>query len=234
MVDEHDKQQRVSQMLEEAGEPDSLYLEKLQDIFCSTSYSGVPYEPTMIHGLVYLGTQANAENLDSLRRHKIKHVLNCAGVPESLYHARAARYKNTDISYSELPIDDGELDSIIGFFGQANNCIDKARMQGERILIHCTGVSRSGAIAMGYLISAGKKLLDAAKDLKKERRVVLCHDGFMEEIVAYARAQGMLDISPYDMDVPRYGRAMDVQRLKYAHLPDYLVKYGDKWNTVYS
>ena len=67
-------------MLEEAGASDGVYLEKLQNIFSGSLYVGVPYEPTHILGNVYLGTQANAENLDTLKRFKIKYVLNCAGM----------------------------------------------------------------------------------------------------------------------------------------------------------
>ena len=39
-------------------------------------------------------------------------------------------------------------------------------------------------------------MLQAAKALKEDRRVALCHEGFMEQLVQYARAQGMLDPCP--------------------------------------
>lgn len=231
----YDALQPVREIMSTPGdmEPDSVYVEKLRNIFSGSMYVGVPYEPTMITGLVYLGTQANAENLDCLKRLKIKHVLNCAGLPESLYHSRAARYKGSGVQYTELPIDDSEWFNIMGFFGHATGCIENALLKQERILIHCTGVSRSGAIAMAYLLKSGKRLLDAATDLKKLRRVALCNEGFMVQLVSYARARGMLDPAPHDVKAPAYGRAIDAQRIKYAHLPDYLYTYGDKISSVY-
>ena len=69
----------VRDTLLEDFDPDETYLNKMQNLFSTSMYYGVPPTPTMIAPNVFLGTQSNGENLDILKRMKITHVLNCAG-----------------------------------------------------------------------------------------------------------------------------------------------------------
>lgn len=199
---------------------DEVYLKKMENILAGTQFIGVPPEPTLIFNNVYLGTQVQAENLDLLRRLKIKFVFNCAGLPESnqLRASRAARYKGTGIEYGEIPADDVEGYPIIRDFGSAHAFIESAHYKG-RVLIHCTGVSRSGAIALGFLIRMGRRLLEATQDLKNSRRVVICNFSFMKQIVEFARIQGMLDPEPENVRAPNYYRRLNRRRINSAHLP---------------
>ena len=146
-------------------------------------------------------------------------MLNCAGLPSSLKHARASRYEGTNIIYEELPIDDDEGFQIKNYFGMAHTFLDRARLGGGRVLVHCTGVSRCGAIVISYLVRNGRRLLEATKDVKRERRCVLCNTSFMKQLVSHARQHGMLDPEPGDVRAPKYGRELDKRRIWSAHLP---------------
>ena len=200
--------------------PDEVYIRKMENILSGTQFIGVPDQPTHIFHNVYLGTQAQAENLDLLRRLRIKFIFNCAGVPESreLRAVRAARYKNTGISYDEIPADDIEGYPISRHFGRAHTFIQAGYLQG-RVLIHCSGVSRSGTIALSFMVRMGRRLLVATQDLKNARRVVICNFSFIKQLVEFARIQGMLDPDPKSIRDPEYGRMLDRRRIMSAHLP---------------
>ena len=58
------------------------------------------------------------------------------------------------------------------------------------------GVSRSGALMLGYMLHRGMFLLEAARTLKDARSVVLSNVHFMRQLVEYARENGVLDPKP--------------------------------------
>lgn len=219
---DHERYEPLREALMETGESDEYYVNKMQDLFSTSLYYGVPPTPTMIAPNVFLGTQANGENLDLLKRMKITHVLYCAGLPTSLRHARGRRFEGTNITYDELAMDDNEDFNVTGFFGHAHAFIEAGRMRRGKVLIHCTGVSRSGVVALAYLIRTGKKLLASCQVLKEDRRVVLCNFGFMKQLVQYARGVNALDPEPQRMRIAEYGRKLDRARILQAHMPDYL------------
>ena len=71
-------------MLASDGEDEiDMFTQKMEDLLSSSQYIGVPPDPTNVLGHVYIGTQANAENFDLLKRWRITHVLNCAGTASS-------------------------------------------------------------------------------------------------------------------------------------------------------
>lgn len=203
---------------------DSVYLEKLENMFSASTLLGVPGEPTMIASYVYLGTQFQGENIALLKRMRFKNVLNCAGTPDgdSPRRLRAARYKDTGINYEELPLDDKDYTEITGYFGQASSFIESCRSRCENVLIFCSGVSRSGAIALGYLLKSGQTLLKAAQALKEDRRLVCCNSGFLRQLVSYARVLGRLDMEPDACWAPKYMRKLDRFRIRNSFEPDYL------------
>jgi len=198
--------------------PDDVYVDKMENIL-SAHGIGVPPEPSCISKNVFVGTSAQMENLDLLKRLKITHILNVAGLPLGLRAKRTRLYQGTPIHYEEFPIDDREGFEIWPFFSTAYTYINTARYNGGRVMICDSGVSRSGAIAISFLIRDGLKLLDATQHLKNLRRVTLSNRSFMEQLVTFARTYGLLDSDPGIVYAPRYGRKLDHHRLKYAHLP---------------
>ncbi len=204
------------------GEVDALsdenIIEKMDNILTGPPYLGVPREPTCICSNVYVGTSVNGENITMLKRQRFTHVLNVDGFPLGLASKRRAAFKNSGIVYEELPIDDNHNFDIWPYFHPAHMFIDSGRYIGK-VLIVDSGVNRSGAIALSYMIKAGKCLLAATRILKDDRRVVLHHRYFMKRLVAYARGHGMLDPTLEHVKDPRtYGRAIDKYRIRSIHL----------------
>ena len=201
---------------------DEEYLSKMRAILSAYPSIGVPREPTCISGGVYVGSTANAENLPLLRKLGISYILNCAGDTSSFKYRRVRQFYPPESGvkgYEELPVVDSELAKVYTFFDRAHAFIDYARSQQGKVLIHCPGVSRSGAIAISYLVRSGKPLLEATQVLKQRRRCALANEAFMLQLVQYARTLGRLESNVRRMSVPDYYRPLNHYRIKSAHLP---------------
>lgn len=212
ILESHDRTSEIGRV-----DDDEYYLEKMQRILSGPPYLGVPFDPTPVLPNVYLGSQANAENLDCIKRMKFKYVLNVAGLPTTLRQARARRYP-PEVTYMELPVDEQEGFNISPYFNDAHNFIARGATRG-RVLVHCTGASRSGAIMVGYMLSQGIPLLRATRELKNDRRNVCTNVGFMKALIQLAKTRGLLDGEPEKVRAPRYGRRIDRPRINSAHLP---------------
>lgn len=206
---------------------DEEYLEKMMRILSTYPTVGVPREPTQIISTVFLGSTANAENLPQLKAMNIRYLLNCAP-GKGLYPVRRARQfypPETGIAgYEELPIEESEWFAIRPYFERAQGFIDYARRQHGNVLVYCPGVSRSGAIMLSYLIASGMPLLEATRTLKDRRRVALTNEGYMKDLIAYARERGMLDSDISSVAAPKYHRRINSYRINSAHLPNVYLK----------
>ena len=148
----------------------------------------------------------------------ITYILNCAGIP-CIRPQRQERYSfHPDIDirgYEELPAEDGVTYDITHHFQKAFRFIDASRRQG-RVLIYCPDVNRSGAIAIGYLVSKGESLLDAARIVKDRRKGALFNRGFMKQLAVYARDRGQLEHKVPYLGMQQRVRVKD--RPKNSHL----------------
>lgn len=175
-------------------------------------------------GHLFLGTKADAENKALLKRMRITHVLNVSALKRTLFpkYGRNNMYKNDpelDIDYQEIPAEDDDEANIVKYFSLAFTFIDHARNNRGRVLVYSSGVSRSGAICLGYLIQGGVPLLVATKMVKDARRTALTNVNFMRQLVVYARSRMALDPDPsqiptYELDSPVYK-----YRMMTSHLP---------------
>jgi protein-tyrosine phosphatase len=205
--------------------PDRVYIDKMEKILGSFPNIGVPPEPSVVAPMVYLGTSANAENISLLKSMDIKYLLNCAG-SGNVYKFRRYKEMYTPetgvMGYQELILEDYEDSKIRPYFERAHGFIDYARHRGCKVLIFCSGVSRSGAIALSYQIRNHIPLLKATRALKNKRRVLLTNEGFIRQVVEYARENNTLDADVDAVYAPRFGRKLDSHRLQRAHLPMFL------------
>lgn len=135
------------------------------------------------------------------------------------------------MGYEELCIDDDDHFNIRDYFERAHAFIDYARARNSRVLICCPGVSRSGAIAISYLVANGHTLLQAVKDVKDCRRVALCNTNFMKQLIRYSRDRGMLDWDVDSVGGDRMGRRFYRYRINAASIPRItpLVMTKRKW-----
>lgn len=205
---------------------EDVYVDKMQKILSAYPCIGVPREPTLIMGCVYVGSTANSENIPLLKSLGITHILNCA-TSGLIRHRRVQDYYPPEtgiLGYEELPLEDNDYCDIRAFFERAMGFIKHVASRNGRVLIHCPAVSRSGAIAIAFLLNSGFPLLEATKLLKDKRRVALCNTHFMRQLVRYARDRGMLESGNEVETVraPVYHRRLNHHRIYTAHLPLYV------------
>jgi len=200
---------------------DDVYAEKMKQILSAVPCYGVPPEPSVISTGVYLGSSADAENLAMLKAWKITYLLNCDGGSYIRFKRLREKYgpQSGVQGYEELPIEDFEGADVRSYFDRAHGFINFARARNARVLIYCPGVSRSGAIAISYLLSLGQPLLEATKQIKEKRRVVLSNDGYIQQLIMYARERALLEGDVCHLNTPKYYTPLNSYRIKTAHLP---------------
>ena len=78
---------------------------------------------------------------------------------------------------------------------EACQFINKARISGRRILVHCfAGINRSATLCIAYLmVTMRRMLLDTVQRVYNARTVILSNRGFMAELVLLAHSEGLLD-----------------------------------------
>ncbi|XP_074159030.1 dual specificity protein phosphatase 19 [Sminthopsis crassicaudata] len=126
-----------------------------------------------------LGSQDVAHDLDTLKKHKVTHILNVAyGVENAFLN---------DFTYKHISILDLPDTNIISYFPECFEFIEEAKLKDGVVLIHCNaGVSRSAAIIIGFLMSTEKITFTSAFSLVKNARPAICpNSGFMEQLRAY-------------------------------------------------
>lgn len=189
------------------------YLKEMRRILEAYPRYGTPPEPSVIIENLYLGTTSNADNLALLRRHSIKYLLNCAGIPIVRPDREMRHYKNPSspvIEYEELNIEAGETYDISQHFPKAHQFIEHARNRG-RVLVFCPDFDRSGAIVISYLIRKGFSLLRATKMVKRARNAALFNKGFIKQVVIFARERRMLDKSLSHLGAVQFEGLMKVE-----------------------
>ena len=138
--------------------------------------------PSKIFNWLYLGTFENACDNEELRRINIKYILNCA---------IECKNKNIpkDIQELHLKIRDNIDFDIMPFIKQSNEYINKVRLAGGIILIHCKlGISRSAALVIAYLIKYyGFDFDSALKFIKNQRVRINPNIGFVEQLKEYEK-----------------------------------------------
>ena len=138
--------------------------------------------PTEIFNWMYLGTYQNACDIKELRRLGINCILNCAS--ECLNNKLPE-----DIKELHLHIRDEEDFDLIPYFEDANVFINKARLLGENILIHCKfGISRSVSFIMAYLIKYLRFNVQGALNyVRRRRKQINPNQGFFDQLIEYEK-----------------------------------------------
>ena len=90
------------------------------------------------------------------------------------------------IKYLKLPVQDNPTYDIRQHFREIYNFIRDGTLKGENVLIHCnSGASRSGAIAMMYLMVKGYSLIQAYRRIKRIRSYINPINGFIEQLIKW-------------------------------------------------
>ena len=136
--------------------------------------------PTEIFNWLYLGTFTNACDIKELRRLKINYILNVAG---------ECKNKNLPKDIKELHFDikDYENFELYDYFDEANEFINKCRLEGGVLLVHCKyGISRSASFIIAYLIKYMRYPADFAFNFVfQKRNQIKPNEGFMRQLNKY-------------------------------------------------
>jgi len=138
--------------------------------------------PSQIFEWLYLGSFSNACDIKELRKNKINYILNCA---------IECHNKNLPKNIKELhlKIKDVENFDLINYFDEANEFINKCKLEGGTLLVHCKlGVSRSASFVIAYLIENNNLSVEEALDfVKQKRNQIKPNEGFIIQLKKYER-----------------------------------------------
>ncbi|XP_028846464.1 dual specificity protein phosphatase 19 [Denticeps clupeoides] len=132
-----------------------------------------------------LGSQDAAHDFGTLRKYKVTHILNVAYGVENAFPDLFI-YKTQSIC--DLPDTD-----ITAHLQECSQFIEQAREERGVVLVHCnTGVSRSVAVVIGYLMSReGLSFQDALACVKSARPTSSPNPGFIEQLKNYKPQENM-------------------------------------------
>ena len=178
-----DIQQKFEDELEEAP-----YVAKLRALL--TMSLNFPRGPSKILDHLYLGSQAEATNLQMLRELGITHIINCA----EGYINTGPSFYGDGFEYLGFDAEDDWDYDIMQHFDPVYQFIEDARTSGGKVLIHCImGVNRSGALTVSYLmVHKHMGPISATKLVKKARSLILSNESFQRQVVAFARKHKLL------------------------------------------
>ncbi|XP_075034748.1 dual specificity protein phosphatase 19 [Mixophyes fleayi] len=126
-----------------------------------------------------LGSQDVAQDLDSLKKFKVTHVLNVAYGVENVFPE--------EFTYKKLSILDLPETDITSYFPECFDFIEQVKLKDGVLLVHCNaGVSRAPAIVIGYLMCSEKLNFARAFSIVKNARPAASPNfGFMEQLHKY-------------------------------------------------
>ena len=140
-----------------------------------------PEPADLIIDNIYLGSELSAINSAYLESLSITRVLVTASYCKK-------HIEEAGIEYMVLEIDDDPSVNIVQHFPAAFNFIVSAP---QNVLVHCvSGISRSAAIVIAYIINTYRMAYDEAFHLvKAKRKCVHPNSGFKKQLKAFAKAK---------------------------------------------
>jgi protein-tyrosine phosphatase len=116
-----------------------------------------------ISGFLAIGSEKAAHDLDLLRREGVTHVLNLTAAD---CHPEVQR----TMTWHKIELRDSFTEDLLAHLKGALEFIDRARASNGKVLVHCfAGISRSVAVAIGYVMWSEQRTLSEAMAL------VQCH-----------------------------------------------------------
>uniref|UniRef100_A0A7S3UXR1 protein-tyrosine-phosphatase n=1 Tax=Aplanochytrium stocchinoi TaxID=215587 RepID=A0A7S3UXR1_9STRA len=132
------------------------------------------YEDPTTGAVVYVGAKMAADNLKTLGKHSIRHIVNCTNRQKLTFQEVEGfqYYRFTPATWRMLGLK-GDVE-ILGFVDEMMDFVDQALGKGENVLIHClAGAHRAGTT--GVLVLMAKMKYDsrnATKVAQKLRPVI--------------------------------------------------------------
>ncbi|XP_045152048.1 dual specificity protein phosphatase 19 isoform X1 [Echinops telfairi] len=131
-----------------------------------------------------LGSQDAAHDLETLKKHKVTHILNVACGVENAFLS--------DFTYKSISILDLPETDLLSYFPECFEFIEHAKVEDGVVLVHCNaGVSRAAAVVIGFLMNSEEISFTNAFSLVKNARPSICpNSGFMEQLRQYQEDKG--------------------------------------------
>jgi dual specificity phosphatase 12 len=130
---------------------------------------------------LYIGGLKAVDNLDTLARAKVTHILSVLEYDHCDYE------EYSDYKRLLVQIADDPSENLLQHLPTTNNFLDAALSQGGTVLIHCAmGVSRSASVLCAFLMHR-KRLSpkQALEEVRTSRPFCDPIEGFMEQLDIY-------------------------------------------------
>eukprot|EP01060_Flectonema_neradi_P015015 TRINITY_DN2170_c0_g1_i1.p1 TRINITY_DN2170_c0_g1~~TRINITY_DN2170_c0_g1_i1.p1 ORF type:complete len:236 (+),score=41.30 TRINITY_DN2170_c0_g1_i1:61-768(+) len=132
-------------------------------------------------GTLFLGSANDAVNKESLKEHKITHVLNAT--------KECGNIEDLDIKTLRIAVRDHCDAPLSEHFAEAAKWIAAALSEGGKVLVHCKGgVSRSSTLVAAFLMVNRHMTCDSALDMIRTRRSIISPNiGFLLSLEAFEK-----------------------------------------------
>jgi protein-tyrosine phosphatase len=137
---------------------------------------------TRVAPSVFVAGEAVARNLQTLKTHKITHVINCnAFVIPNLFEEH--------FTYKSLWLQDSPSEDVTRVLYDCFDFIRNARRAGGNVLVHCSqGVSRSVSVVISFLMwESGLSYEEVFKRVKAQRGIANPNMGFTCQMLQWRK-----------------------------------------------
>ena len=133
---------------------------------------------------VWLGDASDAMDIDTLKKHGIDGVVNCADQAT----LTCEEYYPNGWRYLGLECEDKANYDIIGkHLGQFTDFMDECVVNKHKVLVHCVaGINRSATLLIAYLVRRrGMCLKDAIALCYAKRPIILTNEAFVMSLIEW-------------------------------------------------
>ena len=134
-----------------------------------------------IFPFLWLGNHIDAHNEQNIENYDL--IINVTHSKTGISN----KFVNKGIKYLRIPINDTLDECIKDYFDITYDAINKARINKQRVLVHCySGISRSATIViafvMRYLVISFSKALDFVKE---KRDIISPNISFIKQLMRF-------------------------------------------------
>jgi len=146
---------------------------------------------------LFLGPYASGKRREELRAKNITHIMIVRSAIERII---VAKYPE-EFKYHIVEIPDVPTVSLLPYLGECKRFLDEGRAVGG-VLVHCdSGISRSAAVVIAYVMHELKMTYDQAFQYVSDRRCCVHPNlGFMHQLSEYEHMSQMLGQRPSQME----------------------------------
>ncbi|XP_003744513.1 dual specificity protein phosphatase 8-like [Galendromus occidentalis] len=155
---------------------------------CSLPTASQPGGPSATEGpdrilpFLYLGSQIDAQDCQSLRSRNIAYVLNVS--------ATCPKAKSiSETRFMRVPVEDSHTEDLVQYFDRTFTFLDKVRESSGCVLVHCSaGISRSPTVAIAYIMRHLRlSSNDAYRYVKSKRSRISPNFNFLGQLLKYEK-----------------------------------------------